>query len=214
MDVPGSLNVAIALIAFQAHRVAPFTLVSKLADGSMTAGAWLVPAMADCTLGVLAPFVCYGLAHAPSYNMWALAIAFNAIGIFNYCMSLLVDSLYGAPRTVLGRSRDRSGYAVEIREKSRFPYALSAWLLANLLAQSYALRSLFDEAVPGHLEHEFMMGTEVVLGDGPLHGNWRWICLLGWSFVGVPTALEWLLATVPSFFAPPTPVPTDRSGMF
>ena len=181
---PIALTVAVAITAWQSHRLVTLPVIPRILDGELTT-AWLAPCISESVVAGLAPFMCYMLVHSPSYAVWAFAISLNVMGSFGFAMAVFIHGKYGPPEPVLARGRDRSGNVAEVRIQ-RNPLILKSWLLLNLLAELACLVCLLHASVPSFLNHQYMIGTVMKLTAGPLQGKWIGICAVGWCFVGIP----------------------------
>ena len=175
--IPVELQWSIVLTAFQTYRImfAPLLpLVGK--DGELPSG-WMSTASQETFIGLLSPFVCYFCAHAPSYRVWALTVAYHAVGIISYAGAYLANVYLPAhaakPLAALPR---RSAIVTRV--------AVPSWLAVNFILQAIAFCLVLQDHVPEYMNHEFLMGSTFHISEGPLGGYWILICVAGYAMMG------------------------------
>ena len=76
---PLALTAAVAITAWQSHRIVTLPVIPRILDGELTT-AWLAPCISEACVALLAPAMCYLLVASPSYTVWAFAISLNVMG--------------------------------------------------------------------------------------------------------------------------------------
>ena len=98
---PRVLIVIAILMSLTAFRAQTLLLLPGLVRfGGEAPDAWLVPWVSDSVFGILVPVMVFLLLNARSLRTWALLVAYNAMGAFDYVIGLATQWQHPLPESI------------------------------------------------------------------------------------------------------------------
>ncbi|MCB1599585.1 MAG: hypothetical protein R3F18_09435 [Lysobacterales bacterium] len=98
---PRVLIVIAILMSLTAFRAQTLLLLPGLVRfGGEAPDAWLVPWVSDSVFGILVPVMVFLLLKARSLRTWALLVAYNAMGAFDYVIGLATQWQHPLPESI------------------------------------------------------------------------------------------------------------------
>lgn len=101
---PRVLIVIATLMSLTVFRTQTLLLLPGLARfGGEAPDAWLVPWVSDSAFGILVPVMVFLLLKVHSLRTWALLVAYNAMGAFDYVIGLATQWQHPLPESIGSR---------------------------------------------------------------------------------------------------------------